>query len=171
MIHFSSKGSQSSYMDNWDPLTHDYPAKQVKSQTALNQYSSHILHILQCRLPKIRLQNITQRCDNYTLRKNESGKNQMLSHTNKFTRQKVLTLLDYQYSVRVKLRLHDTITLSRLYDTMYHICVILHLSHVFDTEKNIWQRGSLQILATQGVYALNFHSKLILEQKRRAATA
>ena len=23
------------------------------------------------------------------------------------------------------------------------ICVILHPSHVFDTEKNIWQRGSL----------------------------
>ena len=31
---------------------------------------------------------------------------------------------------------------SRLRDTMYHICVIIHFSHVFDTEKDIWQRGS-----------------------------
>ena len=32
--------------------------------------------------------------------------------------------------------------LNHVRDTMYHICVILHFKHVFDTEKNIWQSGS-----------------------------
>ena len=34
---------------------------------------------------------------------------------------------------------HTDVILSRLCDTMYHICVILHFRHVFDTEKfNNW---------------------------------
>ena len=43
---------------------------------------------------------------------------------------------------------------SRLCDTMYHVCMILHLRQVLDTEKNIWQRCSLLVLATQSVYGI-----------------
>ena len=33
---------------------------------------------------------------------------------------------------------HVCVILSCRRDTMYHICMILHFRHVFDTEKNIW---------------------------------
>ena len=46
-----------------------------------------------------------------------------------------------------------------------HVCVILHLRQVLDTEKTIWQMCSLLVLETQSVYAPKIHLKLFLEQK------
>ena len=60
---------------------------------------------------------------------------------------------------------HTDMILSCLCDIMYHVCVILHLRQVLDTEKNIWQRCSLLVLATQSVYIPKIHFKLFFEQK------
>ena len=49
---------------------------------------------------------------------------------------------------------------------MYHVCVILHLRQVLDTEKNIWQRCSVLVLATQSVYIPKIPFKVFLEQKK-----
>ena len=54
---------------------------------------------------------------------------------------------------------------SRLCDTMYHVCMILHLRQVLDNQKNIWQMGSLLVLATQSVYVPEIHFKLFLIKK------
>ena len=58
---------------------------------------------------------------------------------------------------------HTDVILSRLCDSMYHVCVILYLRQVLDTEKNIWQMCSLLVLATQGVYIPKIHFQLFLE--------
>ena len=57
------------------------------------------------------------------------------------------------------------VMLSGLCDTLYHVCMILHLRQVLNTEKNIWQIGSLLVVATQSVYLPKIHFKLFLEEK------
>ena len=60
---------------------------------------------------------------------------------------------------------HVFVILSRLCDTMYHVCVILQLRQVLETEKNILQINSLLVLATHSEYVPKIHFKLFLEQK------
>ena len=53
---------------------------------------------------------------------------------------------------------------SRLRDTMYHICMILHFSHVFDTEKNLAEGLSLDPCNTECIHSkfsfqINFGAK------------
>ena len=63
---------------------------------------------------------------------------------------------------------HADVILSRLHDTMYQICVKLHYSHVFDTEKKYMAEGlSLNPCNTGCIrfkfpFQINFEAKKIL---------